>query len=411
MQMRSAAQFLMIIFVLSLFIALACSTDSSDEQSETDDDANDDDTDISHEFQPAYINPTDCEEGQEYTEPYPEIIRGPYLQMVGPNSIVIVWYTDRPSNSVVKYGIGGINLSFCDFAKAERHEVALEYLSPYSEYEYIVRSDGAQKGPFTFKTAPKILSTKSFRFGAYADSHVNYEVHNEVSSGLLAEDPDFFIHVGDTVNDGNIFDQYDEGFFNPASELIANTPFYISIGNHEMQSDYFYDFFTFPEPDLYFSFTYGNAYFIALNTNLIYVRGSPQYVWFEQELQRANELGFEWLIVFAHHPPYCEGWGHPGYNGELLVRLILVPLFEQYGVDIYFSGHAHDYERGELNGVVYIITGGGGGALDSWQQDFPHITVYEAAHHYTLVDVEDKSLTLKGCYPDGNCFDELNIAH
>lgn len=406
--MKSTTQLLIILSILLLLFMVGCSIDSTSGQSKTDN-IGDDTNNISPNFRPAHI--TDCEEGQQYTEPYPEIIRGPYLQMIGSNSIVIVWYTDRPSNSVVKYGIGEINRSFCDFTKTERHEVSLQNLLPYTKYQYVVRSDGAQKGPYTFKTAPEILSTKSFRFGVYGDNQTHYDVHEQVANGLLAEAPDFFINVGDIVGNGEDFEAYDIEFFNPASELIANTPFYISIGNHEKQSSYFYDFFTFPEPDLYFSFTYGNAYFIALNTNLIYVWGSKQYEWFINELQRANELGFEWLIVFAHHPPYCEGWGSPDYDGELLVRLILVPLFEQYGVDIYFSGHAHDYERGELNGVVYIITGGGGGSLDSWQRDFPHIIAYESAHHYTLVDVNGKSLTLKGCYPDGNCFDEFNIVH
>ena len=407
--MKIFIKLLLTSVALSILI-VSCAQNSSNKPGTSDDDAADDD-DSSIGYQPEDTNPPDCEEGQNYTEPYPNIIRGPYLQMVDSSSIHIVWYTDSPSNSVVRYGIDDTIFSTCDFNPVERHEVVLTNLLPRREYTYLVRSDGAEKGRYSFKTAPKIFSTESFRFGAYGDDQSHPDIHAQVANGLLAEDPDFFISLGDIVGDGNNFDSYDVEFFAPASELIANTPFYISIGNHEDQSDYFYEFFTFPEPDKYFSFTYGNAFFIALNTNLIYIWGSPQYVWFEQQLQRANELGFEWLIVFAHHPPYCEEWGSPGYNGEPLVRTILVPLFEQYGVDIYFSGHAHDYERGEQNGVVYIISGGGGGDLDTWQQDWPQITFYEATHHYVKVDVQGKTLTLKACYPDGECFDELTLEH
>ena len=37
----------------------------------------------------------------------------------------------------------------------------------------------------------------------------------------------------------------------------------------------------------------------------------------------------------------------------------LVPLAEQYGIDVIVSGHTHEYERGELNDVNYVITGQG----------------------------------------------------
>jgi hypothetical protein len=39
-------------------------------------------------------------------------------------------------------------------------------------------------------------------------------------------------------------------------------------------------------------------------------------------------------------------------------------LFERYGVDLVVSGHQHNYERGEKNGVMYGIIGGAGGDLD-----------------------------------------------
>jgi hypothetical protein len=54
-------------------------------------------------------------------------------------------------------------------------------------------------------------------------------------------------------------------------------------------------------------------------------------------------------------PPYCERW----IDGSSTLRNNLVPLMEQYGVDFCFSGHTHEYERGELNHVHYVVTGGG----------------------------------------------------
>jgi len=399
--------------IAAVLLIVGCAGEPSNGANEpadddTDDDATDDDTDI-EPSEPDATPPPDCEEGMTYDEPYPEITRGPYLQMVEPNSIHIVWYTDRAANSVVRYGIGGTPLSYCDFKPVERHEVVLTGLLPYREYTYLVRSDGAQSEEYTFKTALELFSRDSFRFGAYGDNRTYPENHAAVAEGLHAEDPDFFFNVGDVVTDGNVLEQYNSEFFEPAHDLVANAPFYVSIGNHERESAYYYEIFSLPGNEMWYSFTYGNAIFIALDTNKLYLPTTPQYEWFKQELQRANKLGFEWKFVFAHHPAYCEGW--EGYDGELLVRMLLLPLMRQYGVDIYFCGHTHDYERGDLGGVVQILTGGGGGGLDSWQRDFDFITVYESAYHYVIVDVEDKLLTLQACYPDGECFDEMTLAH
>lgn len=84
-------------------------------------------------------------------------------------------------------------------------------------------------------------------------------------------------------------------------------------------------------------------------------------------------------------------------------------MFEEAGVDVVYSGHAHDYERGELNGVLWIVTGGGGGSLDSQQQDIPHITVYEPVHHYVLVDVNGSSLVTRAIDLEGNVIDHVEL--
>ena len=58
------------------------------------------------------------------------------------------------------------------------------------------------------------------------------------------------------------------------------------------------------------------------------------------------------------------------------LRSTLVPLLEKYHVDICFSGHTHEYERGNLNHVHYVITGGG-----SWL-DLPEVVVRNWDHMF-----------------------------
>ncbi len=75
-------------------------------------------------------------------------------------------------------------------------------------------------------------------------------------------------------------------------------------------------------------------------------------------------------------------------------------------MDLFLCGHTHDYERGAKNGVTHIITGGGGSALDSFQQDFDFIEVYESRYHFTFLSFAGDTLTIEAVEPGGTVFDE-----
>ena len=120
----------------------------------------------------------------------------------------------------------------------------------------------------------------------------------------------------------------------------------------------------------------------------------------------------EWIVCFAHHPPWSEGWDSPGYAGETLMRLSVAPLMERYGVDAFFVGHTHDYERGiRPGGMLFVISGGGGASLDSFQQDFDWITVYESTLHYVWAEVAGNTLYMEARAVDGTVLDQLQLEH
>ena len=70
-----------------------------------------------------------------------------------------------------------------------------------------------------------------------------------------------------------------------------------------------------------------------------------------------------WKFVFFHHPVYPCNLKFPFHAG-----LEWVEIFEDYGVDIAFSGHSHTYERTcpmvggvcAAGGVTYVNSSGGG---------------------------------------------------
>lgn len=394
--------------------AFSCDTgdDDDDDNGDDDDDAGDDDDDDTNsggdDTQPP--DPVDCEEGLTYEGDPPSIVRGPFLSQVGTDSVMIRWDTDREANSVVKYGLDEVGeLTACDFSPETHHEMMVFGLEPGLVYDYIVRSDGAQSATNSFTSAPG--AEDSFTFAVWGDNRSIPENHREVALAMHEADPDFVINVGDIVGDGGVFEQYDEQFFEPARELLASKPFYVSIGNHEKEAEHYYDLLSLPGNESWYAYTYGNTRFISLNTNKLYIQSSKQYQWLEAELANARDNGAEWIVVYAHHPAYSEGWDSPGYQGEILMRVSVIPLLEKYDVDLFFAGHTHDYERGTLNGVTHIISGGGGSSLDSFQQDFDWITVYAAAFHYVYAEVVGETMYLEARQPDGTLLDQFMLEH
>jgi acid phosphatase type 7 len=354
--------------------------------------------------------PEDCEAGQQYKSP-PKIIRGPFLQQVTRESVVVRWDTNRASNSVVKFGLDGAtrDRSVCDFASTTHHETLVTGLTAGEHYEYVARSNGAETPAFSFRAAA--AQDQPYSFVVYGDNQSNPDIHEAVANAALATDPDFFLNTGDIVSDGKILHQYDTRFFEPAYDLLARTPFFVSIGNHENEDDNYFDLLSLPGNEHWYAITVGNARILALDTNLDYSPGSEQYAWLEDQLERAHDDGSEWLVVFNHKPAWCNGWDSPGYDGEVLERTTLVPLYEHYHVDVVFNGHAHDYEHGTKNGVTYIINGGGGGALDTLRNSFPWITVYESTHHFVHVSADAATMHITAIRPDGSFVDDFTLSH
>jgi hypothetical protein len=71
-----------------------------------------------------------------------------------------------------------------------------------------------------------------------------------------------------------------------------------------------------------------------------------------------------------------------------------VPLFRSRGVDLVICGHEHAYTRGTMNGVVYVVSGGGGGTIDTERvASWPHIKVEYTKYHFDILSVNGRQLT------------------
>ena len=355
------------------------------------------------------------------------ILVGPYLQYPTQTSITIMWETDQACSSEILYGEKTPLDKKITVEQISRiHEVKLSGLKPETIYYYRVISDCGAYGKvksklYSFKTAVK--KDSAFAFVVMGDNRtLTYRFHR-ISQLTYAERPDFVLNVGDVCTNGLKKFEWKLEFFDPAKELMANVPTYIAIGNHERDAFWYYYYVSYPEPENYYSFDYGNAHFAIIDSNKDLSPGSEQYQWLEQDLAKSQAT---WKFVAHHHPPYSSDLndygdtkrGKPSTYGDLNVRN-LVPLYEKYGVDIVFYGHIHSYERtwplraGKIdpkNGVIYLQVGGAGAELENFAPQRSWFTAKVAKKcHYVLFNIYQKSLTMMSYDSKGRLFDYLEL--
>lgn len=245
-----------------------------------------------------------------------------------------------------------------------------------------------------------------FTFIVYGDSRepATYEKDSLISQ-IIRENPSFVLHTGDIVRYGEehhwrIFDLFDGRI------IDSGIPIYPVLGNHEYdtrqepypadpqkQLQYYFDRFKFLQNKRWYCFTYGNGRFLLLDTNTDYSPGSYQYDWLMNELSKENP-GF--LFVAFHHPPYTKGKQARESEKEL------AGLFESCDdkglikPDIVFSGHVHNYERYEHEGISYVVSGGGGAEPHSVNRDPNDFFTEEGdVFHYCKITVSKTGLTFE----------------
>src|SRR5687767_9496401 len=71
-----------------------------------------------------------------------ELLRGPYLQLGTPSSVIVNWRTDVPTDSLVLYGASPANLisAAADLNPTTEHAVQISGLTPNTKYYYSIGS-------------------------------------------------------------------------------------------------------------------------------------------------------------------------------------------------------------------------------------------------------------------------------
>jgi acid phosphatase type 7 len=98
----------------------------------------------------------------------------------------------------------------------------------------------------------------------------------------------------------------------------------------------------------------------ALDSNTSLLTGSEQRQWLQQQLGSLPPT-VRFVILTLHHPPVADtGFAIVRRNERALGAYLKSVARGSSARFIVCSGHVHNYERFERDGVVYLVSGGGG---------------------------------------------------
>jgi hypothetical protein len=245
----------------------------------------------------------------------------------------------------------------------------------------------------------------------YGDTRTRHDVHRTVINGILKyASPDFILHTGDLVADGNDPALWPI-FFDAERELLRKAAFFPSLGNHERNALSYFDFLN---AKAYYSFNWGNAHFMVIDSDIENAAETKtqrdsfwqeQTRWLEDDLREAQKADFRFL--FAHHPPMTAVKRRQGDNPHMTA---LEPMFEKYGLTAGFFGHDHNYQHYLQNGVHYFVTGGGGAPL--YDVDTPPAGITRkvvSTENFMVVQVDGLTARFEARTPDGQILEDTEL--
>jgi hypothetical protein len=311
-------------------------------------------------------------------------------------------------------------------------EVDLTNLIGDTKYYYILKYKSgsainySSSQEYTFHTQRAVGN--GFTFTIEADEHLYdkkgiQSVYELTLANQANDNPDFMLSLGDIFGDDHTpttstagqLDTLHANYRPFLGELCHSVPFYVCLGNHEGENDYylaqtppnniavwgttyrkqyypnpypnsFYSGNTTVEPygignpENYYAWQWGDAQFIVLDVyrdqcdtsakpqGWNWSLGAPQFTWLENTLQSSTA---KYKFVFAHHirgqgrggitnAPLYEWGGRNTLNGPSTFAanrpgwsMPIHDLFTTYGVNVFFQGHDHLFAHEELNGITY----------------------------------------------------------
>jgi hypothetical protein len=155
--------------------------------------------------------------------------------------------------------------------------------------------------------------------------------------------------------------------------------FYNTIGNHDRMVDGISNYLKM-FGNTYFSWDFEGYHFICLDNVSQTGLGTEQYKWLINVLnsnKRKNKFVFMHKPIFDITGSYPDTIMYPKRVGSDLLKL-----FAKNNVRAVFWGHIHGFAEEKRDGILYVLTGGGGAPL--------YLPKFSGGfNHYVKVSVDD----------------------
>jgi len=255
------------------------------------------------------------------------------------------------------------------------------------------------------------------RFAAIGDYGFDNADEAAVAKLIAKWNPDFVITTGDNsyddvssggidANVGKYFHAFIGNYRGSYGAGSATNRFWPAAGDHDwLSSDLgpYLDYFTLPGNERYYDVDLGLVHLYAVDSDSHEPDGwqsdGKQGKWLQQRLA-ASRACFD--IVYFHHSPYSSGT-----HGS--ITYMRWP-FAALGADAVMSGHDHQYERLQVDGIPYFVTGAGGAGLRPFTTILPESKArYVDKHGAMLVTADSRGITYEFWTVDGERVDSFSV--
>lgn len=186
---------------------------------------------------------------------------------------------------------------------------------------------------------------------------------------IARREPAFVVHLGDLTTRGSSDKHWREHDEFRMTFREKRIPYFPILGNHEFYGndkkalDSYFGRFAYLERRRWYSFVWKNVGLILLDSNFSTLNAEQrqeQERWYRSELERFDRNGgIDYILVFCHEPPFTNS---RVVGPSEKSKFYFADPFLRFGKALlFFSGHSHTYERFEVEGKFFIVSGGGGG--------------------------------------------------
>jgi hypothetical protein len=302
-----------------------------------------------------------------------------------------------------------------DGGVANTFRVSATGLAAGTTYYYRAENGDAQSPVYSFRTEGN--SDASFSFLHVSDTQADVDTYtvptildfqtwgNSVAAVVASYSPDFLLETGDLIDIANAEDQW-RWYFKNAKSVLGNTALVPVIGNHEQSTAYqavaFREHFSVPNactdpavtPGTVYSFDYGNAHFVVLNTENKGAGFTAQYAWADQDMANTDK---KLTIVVLHRGMYSGGGTTDTFDA-------FASLLDKHEVPLVLQGHDHAYVRTNAirngvvrtdgEGTVHLESGGSSSKQENGPALAPYIALTTApgSPSFSVITVTDHAI-------------------